>query len=445
MTELSKNGGTDGGKRRTILLAVLVGISLFLSVLFLFNHEATSDKLVNATSLKPHGIGDINSETADLKMPEKPSGPKVNRYDFRLTGNKTFYSVMSVLNVPGSEIQDIVKKARPIYDLRHMRKDTVLRVYTLNDKLDKIEYKFNDYSMLLGERQEDGSFTLTKAERPHETKPIVVSGRIENSLYEDAIKAGADPQAIMALSDIFAWDVDFASDLQKGDTFSILTEMLYVEGMPVRTGKVLGAEMVNGGKKYSAFYFEGKGGGSYYDADGKSLRRTLLKSPLRFRRITSYFSKGRFHPILKRYRPHHGIDYGAPTGTPIESAGSGVVKYAGWKGGYGNYIEIRHNNGYTTAYGHLSRMGKGIRTGSKISQGDVIGYVGSTGISTGPHLHYEVKLGGKLINPLSIKAVADASISKKEKGKFVALRDDIKRKFSSGTAVASVKAQAASR
>ncbi|MBI1910446.1 MAG: peptidoglycan DD-metalloendopeptidase family protein [Deltaproteobacteria bacterium] len=444
MTELSKNGGTDGGKRRTILLAVLVGISLFLSVLFLFNHEATSDKLVNATSFKPNGIG-VNSETSDLKMPEKPAGPKVNRYDFRLTGNKTFYSVMSVLNVPGAEIQDIVKKARPIYDLKQMKKDTVLRVYTLNDKLDKIEYKFNDYSMLLGERQEDGSFKLAKAERPHETKPIVVSGRIENSLYEDAIKAGADPQAIMALSDIFAWDVDFASDIQKGDTFSILTEMLYVEGMPVRTGKVLGAEMVNGGKKYSAFYFDGKDGGSYYDADGKSLRRTLLKSPLRFRRITSYFSKGRFHPILKRYRPHHGIDYGAPTGTPIESAGSGVVRFAGWKGGYGNYIEIRHNNGYTTAYGHLSRMGKGIRTGSKISQGDVIGYVGSTGISTGPHLHYEVKLGGKLINPLSIKAVADASISKKEKGRFVSLRDDIKRKFSSGTTVASVKGQAASR
>lgn len=170
------------------------------------------------------------------------------------------------------------------------------------------------------------------------------------------------------------------------------------------------------------------------------MKKTLLKSPLRFRRITSTFSRGRYHPILKRYRPHHGIDYGAPTGTPIESAGSGVVKHAGWKGGYGNYIEVKHSNGYTTAYGHLSRIGKGIRSGAKVDQGQVIGYVGSTGLSSGPHLHYEVKVGGRLINPLSVKSLPGVPVPKKEMAQFVAARDSVQHKLSSsGTAYATNK------
>lgn len=433
----NSNKDTRKNLFRPIILAVLVGASLFLSVVFLLSPDASSrysNPVITAPSI------DVVKESASVNVPEQK--PKTARYDFRLSGSNTFYNVLSVLNVPGTEIQMIAKKARPIYDLKQLKKDEVLRVYTLEDKLDKIEYKFNEYSVLLIERapNEAGGFKATKSELPHEVKEIRVAGTIENSLYEDGIKAGGDPQAIMALSDIFAWDVDFASDIQRGDKFSILYDVLYVEGRPVRmTGRIQGAEMVNNGKKYSAFYYKGAEGDGYYDADGKSLRRTLLKSPLRFRRITSYFTNSRFHPILKRYRPHHGIDYAAPTGTPIESAGSGRVAFAGWKNGYGNFIEIKHNNNYTTAYGHLSRIAKGVRTGSKISQGDVIGFVGSTGISTGPHLHYEVRLGKALVNPLSIKAIADISLSKKEKQKFVSLRDEISKKLSS-VALASASA-----
>ncbi|MEK7680183.1 MAG: M23 family metallopeptidase, partial [Deltaproteobacteria bacterium] len=167
-----------------------------------------------------------------------------------------------------------------------------------------------------------------------------------------------------------------------------------------------------------------------YDSAGGSMERTLLKSPLRFRRITSYFSRKRFHPIHKRYRPHHGIDYAAPTGTPVEAAGSGRVVHAGWKGGYGNFVELRHSNGYVTGYGHLSRIGKGIRTGANIEQGSIVGYVGSTGISTGPHLHYEVKRHGSLINPLSIKPTPNKAIAKGEMNRFASVRDDILKTLS---------------
>ena len=339
---------------------------------------------------------------------------------------------MSALNVPGPEILDIVKKAKPVFDLTRMKEDSVLKAFTIDGRLQKVEYKFSDYEFLIVERDPDGNMAAKKGELPHEIRETVVTGTIENSLYEDALKAGADPQAVVALTDIFAWDIDFASDIHKGDSFRILSEMLYVDGVPVKTGRLLGAEMENGGKNYTAIYYEGNNGKGYYDEKGRSLKKTLLKSPLRFRRITSTFSRGRFHPVLKRYRPHHGIDYGAPTGTPIESAGSGVVKYAGWKGGYGKYIEIKHSNGYTTAYGHLSRIGKGVRSGSKVDQGQVIGYVGSTGISTGPHLHYEVKVNNKLINPLSVKSLPGVPVPKKELSQFAAVRESVLDKLISG-------------
>lgn len=422
---------TDKGKHRAdmrpALLAVLVSLSVFVSLFFILSPEAMSQKYYDGPVLRAPSI-DASSQGYDALS----SKPKESRYDFRLSGSNTFYQIMSVLNVPGVVSQEIERKARPFFDLRRLKQGTVLRVFTVDERLSRIEYRINEYQMLVvKDTAEPDVYSVEKSELAHETRQATITGTIENSLYEDGLKAGADSRMIANLTDIFAWDIDFASDIRKGDRFNILSEMLYVEGKPVRTGRILGAEMVNGGKKYTAIYFEGKGGeGSYFNAEGKSLRRSLLKSPLRFSRITSHFSKGRFHPIHKRYRPHHGIDYGAPTGTPIESAGSGIVKYAGWKGGYGNFIEIKHNNGFSTAYGHLSRIAKGVRTGAKITQGQVIGAVGSTGISTGPHLHYEVKASGKLINPLSVKPVADNAIAKKDMSRFASVRGEIERKLS---------------
>lgn len=427
LTELSGNG-SGRNLYKHLLIAAFTGAVFLLSALFLLSPDALSQKISDEG-----GSEDSVSYQAEGAAPDAASAPALNlkRYDFNVTDNKTFYYFMSLLDVSGADIHSMVKEAEPVYDLRQLSTDSVLRAFTEQGELKRVEYPFSDYETLVVERASDGSFKATRSELPHETRVSRIEGVIENSLYGDGTKAGADPTTVMALSDIFAWDVDFASDIRKGDSFNILTEVLYVEGRPVRTGRILGAEMVNDGRKYTAIYFEGGSRSGYYDESGKSLRRTLLKSPLRFRRITSRFTNRRFHPILKRYRPHHGVDYGAPTGTPVEAAGSGRVVYAGWKRGYGKFIVLKHSNNYSTAYGHLSRIRKGIRAGAKVDQGDVIGFVGSTGISTGPHLHYEVRLGRHLINPLSIKPVPEASVPRVDMERFMARKDEISRELAS--------------
>lgn len=445
MDEFPEKKETKSLLRPAILLS-LVGLAFILSAIFLLSPAAYSEKSFGEKGWAAPVQTPLSSGGSVAPgVPANVEKPAESRYDFRIDNGQTFYKIMTLLGLPGSEIQAIAGAARPIYDLRHLKQDTVFKIFTLDKEWRRMEYRFSAYETLVVEK--DGGAAngvkAAKTELPHEEREVVVSGVIESSLYEDGVKAGADPQVMMSLTDIFAWDVDFTSDIRKGDTFRILYKALYVDGVPMGAGRILGAEMVNEGKKYSAVYFEGNGG--YYDLEGKSLRRTLLKSPLRFRRITSYFTKSRFHPILKKFRPHHGIDYGAPKGTPVESAGSGRVAFAGWKNGYGNFIEVRHNNNYSTGYGHLSRIAKGVRTGSKVSQGDLIGYVGSTGISTGPHLHYEVKIGGRLINPLSVKAVADVSIGKKDRQRFAAVSTEALRKLSGADTRVAVLSPAPSR
>jgi murein DD-endopeptidase MepM/ murein hydrolase activator NlpD len=207
----------------------------------------------------------------------------------------------------------------------------------------------------------------------------------------------------LQLSDIFAWDIDFSTDIRNDDVFKIVVEGLYLNGEFKKYGEILSAEFVNKGETFSAYRFENDGRVDYYSSEGKSLRKAFLKAPLSFRRISSYFSRGRYHPVLKIYRPHHGLDYAAPTGTPVSAAGDGAVLFAGRKGQYGNLIIVRHSNGYKTYYGHLSRIGKGVRKGTRVDQGEVIGYVGATGLATGPHLHYEMRVNNRPINPLSLK------------------------------------------
>jgi murein DD-endopeptidase MepM/ murein hydrolase activator NlpD len=202
-------------------------------------------------------------------------------------------------------------------------------------------------------------------------------------------------------------------------------------------GDVIGTRYVNRDKEYLAFGFRDEDGKmEYYDYDGNSVRRVFLKSPLNFRRISSYFSNRRFHPILKVYRPHLGIDYAAPTGTPIVSIGDGRVAYVGWKGGFGKYVEIRHNNVYTTCYGHLSRYGKGVRKGARVSQGQVIGYVGATGLATGPHLDFRVKKFGSYVNPLRIEYPKGDPIREDAKMEYFAARDVVLKGLRNGEVAA---------
>ncbi len=250
--------------------------------------------------------------------------------------------------------------------------------------------------------REAGGWTGSVKAIAWRAEPIRVEGAIDNSLYE-AIDAGvpgnlldADARIRLAwdLADIYAWQVDFTRDIQTGDKFKVLLERLVSEEGEVRLGRVLAADLTMSGKRLTAFRYEQGARTAFYDADGKSLRRAFLRAPVQFRRISSSFARARRHPILGITRRHQGTDYAADPGTPVMAAGDGVVLRAGWAGGYGNLIELRHRNGITTRYGHLRGFARGIRPGVRVIQGQIIGYVGSTGLASGPHLHYEFRVNG---------------------------------------------------
>jgi murein DD-endopeptidase MepM/ murein hydrolase activator NlpD len=231
------------------------------------------------------------------------------------------------------------------------------------------------------------------------------SGTIDDSLWNAAIRQGVPPELILDMADLFGWQVDFTSGLRRGDGFELFYTNRILKDLGAVPGKIAAARFVNSGKTFLAFAFTFPDGRvEYFDRDGNSMKRTFLKTPLQYRRISSGFSRRRFHPILKEYRPHLGIDYAAPRGTPVSALGDGVIIFSGWKGGYGNYVQIKHGDAYETCYGHLEKFGRGIRKGVQVRQGQVIGYVGSTGLSTGPHLDFRVKYRGTFINPDTIKS-----------------------------------------
>jgi murein DD-endopeptidase MepM/ murein hydrolase activator NlpD len=251
----------------------------------------------------------------------------------------------------------------------------------------------------------DGSEIVETVDRRAIQRRVAVArARIDQSLFGAGDAAGLSDATIMQLANVFAYDIDFAQDLRRGDTFSVIYEQVYQEGERVRDGAILAAEFVNGGRRHVALRFEFEDGRfDYFDPDGRSLRKAFLRTPVEFSRISSRFSTARMHPVLGRMRAHRGVDYAAPTGTPIRAAGDGKVQFRGWQGGYGNVVIIEHGGRYTTLYGHMSRFANGLRVGSRVGQGDVIGYVGMTGLATGPHLHYEFRVGGAHRDPLTVE------------------------------------------
>lgn len=231
---------------------------------------------------------------------------------------------------------------------------------------------------------------------------VMKSGEIRTSLFAATDAIDMPDSIAIQMADLFSGDIDFHRDLRKGDMFSVVYELLLDEGRPARSGRILAAEFINNGKAYRAIWFAGKDGQGYYTSDGKNIRKAFLRSPLEFSRITSGFSSGRFHPILQTWRAHKGVDYGAPIGTRVKATGDGVVEFVGRQGGYGNLVVISHHGRFTTHYGHLNGFAAGIRKGGRVSQGDIIGYVGRTGWATGPHLHYEFRINNVHQNPLAL-------------------------------------------
>ncbi|WP_456405136.1 OapA family protein [Thiolapillus sp.] len=295
----------------------------------------------------------------------------------------------------------------------------------------KLRFAFNSVNalqQLILERSRVSSLQISATDEGFEAKEVsreverrfaTATGIIESSLFVDGQKAGLSDAQIMELAKIFGWDIDFALEIREGDQFHVIFEEQYIDGEKLRNGPILAAEFVNRGTTYKAIRYTDKAGDTaYYDTQGHAKRRAFIRTPVKFARISSRFTRKRWHPVLKRWRSHKGVDYAASRGTPVKATGNGKVVFRGKKGGYGNVIFLRHGGKYTTVYGHLSRFAKGIKNGKKVKQGQVIGYVGSTGLATGPHLHYEFRVNGVHRNPLTIKLPKSIRLAKKELQRF---------------------------
>jgi murein DD-endopeptidase MepM/ murein hydrolase activator NlpD len=304
--------------------------------------------------------------------------------------------------------------------LTNLRSGDKLRVWVdKHHKLQKILYPKSQtlsYELI---KTENG-YHLHEKKEPVEIRTETASGIIKGSFYVAAKKTGLSARSIMNLSDMFAWDVDFSRELQKGDTFKVIYETKYLKGKYIGDGNILAAQITSNNQKqtHNAFIVreEDKLIG-YYDENGKNLKKAFLRSPVDYVRITSKYNPKRFHPVLKRTRPHRGVDYGGPRGTPIRSTGDGKIVFRGWGKGYGRYIKIKHAGKYTTLYAHLSKFGK-FKKGSHVKQGNVIGYMGKTGMVTGVHLHYEFQVNNKHVDPLKIKFPDAQPLAKKYRSTF---------------------------
>jgi len=338
----------------------------------------------------------------------------------RFIKGKTFYEILAGYGLSPLHIIRIEKAIRPLFNMSRTRAGQIVDIW-LNKKSGKVEKISLDLSaektLLIVRNGDDFLPSLTSPLKI--TIPTAINGEVSNSFYQSAIDRGIPSDVIMEIADMLAWDIDFLVDIRPGDTFQVVLSRYYRQGKCIGHGKVLAIRFVNQKRVHESFYFtDSKDRPGYYDRKGRSLRKAFLKSPLRYRRISSYFSSRRFHPILKIYRPHYGIDYAAPTGTPVESVANGRISFIGWKRGYGRYIRIRHNHIYETGYGHLSKFAKGLKKGSRVRQGDVIGYVGSSGLSTGPHLDFSISERGKFVNPLSIKSPPAFRLNRGDRKRF---------------------------
>lgn len=311
---------------------------------------------------------------------------------------------LSRLGLDAREGEILLRRVEPVYDLSRIQAGRTLTVYR-DEKRRLLRFTYPlEEDHYLEVRRGEGGWMAEKKAYPFEWRECVLTGTIRDSLFQEVERMGESPTLALKLAELFAWDVDFYADVQPGDSFKILIKKKYLEGSSAGYGPILAAEFVNQGKASHAVRFtlpDGKA--EYYTPDGQSVRKELLKSPLSIGRVTSRFSMHRLHPTLKIVRPHLGVDYAAPIGTPVHAAGDGTVASTGHRGQAGIAVELRHSARMQTLYLHLSRVADGIRSGARVRQGQVVGYVGATGECTGPHLDYRIRMAGTFVNPLGIQ------------------------------------------
>jgi murein DD-endopeptidase MepM/ murein hydrolase activator NlpD len=323
-------------------------------------------------------------------------------------------------SIPLDQIEMIVSKLKPHVNFKKIRGGTYRLLADVKGELVRFVFEASPTEVYEIEKDSQG-YSARKKEVLLEKKWVKVVGEIRSSLFEAIDAIGEQDQLVIAFAEILAWEVDFYKDVREGDRFKVVVEKVYKGDQFIQYGSIYAVEYQSGEKKITGIEYQGE----YYNEDGVSLRKAFLKAPLRFNRISSRFSRARRHPILGGIRPHFGVDYAAPAGTPIWAVADGTVYSCGWNNGFGNQVVLRHPNGYKTYYGHLSRYGRGIRKGAHVRQKQVIGFVGSTGLSTGPHLDYRLAKDGIVRNPLKVSFPAGTPIRKEEMENFRKRRDEI--------------------
>ncbi|HEX9162874.1 MAG TPA: peptidoglycan DD-metalloendopeptidase family protein [Thermoanaerobaculia bacterium] len=390
-------------RRRTYLAAALpLAIPLILSAVAL--DPSTSPRMHMSMAIVPLRYADL-AQQAPAELPQHSIVLTVEEDD-------TLDAVLMAGGLSRRESALLTSEFGRFIDVRRLRPGNLVRFHFANaNDIDAVRLRVTGWGAVDAERNPDGTFKVTPRPATQLSLMTTVSASIDTSLYDALRNAGEQPQLVQQLVDVFQWDIDFFS-LQKGDSFSLVVEKKFAGADITGYGPVLGARFTHGGTTYEAFRHEQPDGrAGYYARNATPVRKQFLKAPLKFTRITSGFSNRRFHPVLHYFRPHHGVDYGAPVGTPVMTTADGVVVQTGRDRGEGNFIRIRHTSRIETMYMHLSRFAKGLKRGARVTQGDVIGYVGATGLVTGPHLDYRVNDNGQWLDPLKLKSITPDPLS----------------------------------
>lgn len=401
----------------TFKKALLVPIAI-AAVFFALNGKNATSKAVTEKAV---------TETTQKAVQNDIAPPILTEISGVIKKDETFFDIFKRNGLDQGELYRIARASSPVYDLGRVDRGRTYGILVDDERrVRAMTYSIDDDWTLDVTCTVDG-FCVVRSPVMYEKRAALISGVIKDNL----VSSINNILLALELSDIFAWDIDFTTDLRKGDTFKLDVEELWLDGEFKKYGSILGAEFMNNGQHYFAYRFQQDGKADYYDRKGKSLRRAFLKAPLSYRRISSGFSRKRFHPVLRTYRPHLGVDYSAPRGTPVSSVGDGTVALAGRRGQNGKQVVIRHPNGYRTYYGHLSSIKRGIRKGKRVKQGQVIGYVGSTGLASGPHLDYRIKRNGKFVNPLRLRLPRGGSVKAVHAAEFEDFKESMDKRLAS--------------
>lgn len=417
---------TKFNKKTRITIGIGLGI-LFLAVIALSVYQWQQKKLEALDEVEVTDSTEVEEIVYKYGIP-------TDRYNVKygiVKPGQTLSVILSEHGLSKKEIHELSQNAEGTFDVRKIKNGQAYAVFTTQDSLATpryFVYEEDPKSYIVFDLKE--SHNVSRGKNPVEWRQKEVKGQVESSLWVAMQNNNTSPQLAIVLSHIFGWSIDFFG-LQKQDEFRVIYEQEYVDGKGLQNFHVLAASFRASDSTYYAIPFVQDGEELYYNEKGNSLEGAFLKAPLDYYRISSRFTNSRYHPVLKRYRAHHGVDYAAPTGTPVYAIGSGKVIAKGYQaGGGGNYVKIRHNSVYTTTYMHLSRFAKGLKVGSTVKQKEVIGYVGSTGLSTGPHLDFRVYENGKPINPLLIKSQPKKPISSANMQQYTAVRDSLIQRLS---------------